>query len=522
MSRKTTKEPESTVNQLGEPTVAGRSALPQDREILSELLKTAPAEVQRKANAPQISVRDANTQFKGRDDDVQNLADCVEGVVKATAVGSTLTATAVTGAPGVGKTTLLKHVVNELKKRKVPVIELKPEQLESAETFSNAIRTLAESRTRKALLAMKEVSGTVATKTLDYVGELGLHVMKGGAQAAGDLPFDFEIPRVEVASATLETWRRNATANVFAVLQTLRFLYPKGFALVIDEAQTLARYQGTDNETTTAGHVIGALATDSGREKAHMRQCTVLAAGLPDTPDVMDSLGSFATNRYQLQPLSRDAIRDTIIGAIAEGAKGDKELERMATDLWPDLLTEMYGDWTRHAAAASEGAKTALLLWKREAITAEWGWAALTRMADIVRDEVYEKVITDCMDEKVPDTVRDTVAWALLCNGNELSEENLQATLKEPLEQRWARVAGAPTTDAGRTDAVEKIIRGCKHAGLIDQATPKTGHVRTGTYYCPIPTLLEYLTRPLITDVDTVKRWLAAVDINHEPPGDGT
>lgn len=374
-----------------------------NRKDIAKQLAQAPHDVRELAEDAPISVKDADTQFTGRDADVNRIARRVEGVIKQTSTGRNLTATAITGAPGVGKTTLLLHTIEELKKRKIEVLELNAEHLESDKTFSNAIQQATKGRLQAKLLGAKRIGKDLAVRTIDLGLNFAAQLAKAAALFQSGGVVDIEIPTIDIATQTYQAWQQRQVPDVFSVLQTIQYMYPDGVAIVVDEAQNLAKFQPSKNETTCAGHVIASLSTAAGRARAKMKKTTVLCAGLPDTIDVMSNLGSLGIHRHQLQPLPFESIRKVINGCIDEGAAGNKPLARLAKQLWASHLTNMYGDWTRHGAAAAQSAKLTLETWGEDALTSSWGWPALVTMADVTRDRVYDHVITEAKKHKVPE-----------------------------------------------------------------------------------------------------------------------
>lgn len=497
--------------------IAGQASdsLIADWDHIAKTLSTAPAEVQRISKRPPISVKDAGTQFVGRSADVEGIVERVTGVIRQTKSGAALPATVITGASGVGKSTLLRRVQDTLIQKKVPVLKLKAQQLESEATFAKAVRDATEGLLRSKLMKAKRIAGEVGTRTVDLTVEFAAHLLHAAGRVSNVIPFDVSIPKVDIATATYKAWLEGKPTNVFATLQTIHYMYPKGMVLIIDEAQTLRRYRSVDGESTCAGHVINSLATADGRRDGRMERCTVLCAGLPDTVDVIDELGSFGTEPHPLSPLPAENVQELINACIDEGAKGNAKLARKARELWANKLTDMYGDWTRHAAAAAQSAKLALLKWKDDALTQDWGWPAVVTMADKLRARVYQKVIDNADEHQIPDNLRDTIVHGLQCNDKQFTKDQLARLIRVTMQQEWSEYGYSADQHKDQTAA---LIQSCKHCGLLDLAKEHTGDIEKDNYFCPIPSLLNHLGTLSKTPQDRIDHYLDQAELSSSLP----
>lgn len=324
--------------------------------------------------------------------------------------------------------------------------------------------------------------------------------------------------QVHAAANAYNGWKERQTVSVTDCLQTLGFLFPNGVAIIVDEAQTLEDYLDHENpRESTAAQIVQGLATPDGRDAADVENATVIFAGLGDAVDVIGALGSYGLEHIQLEPMGEERVAELIMTSVKELGKEMSDQESKAFEsTWLPALVMEYGEWTRHAAGAAQAAKTVLEVTSGSGITDPKSWAATVRLADGVREGVYEYVRGQARKHGVPIEVSDTLAIALAANGNALTEQQTHEIIATVQEDIQNRMQGKATADLG-TLSSGSVIKGCKRAGLLEAATGQTRGVPKDMMFCPVPSLIRDIVQDHSTKNKQIGKWLKECQLKTEP-----
>lgn len=494
-----------------------RSWVTSDMHVVEGNMETASAEVQDICATTKLNVKDRGEHFIGRTKEIKRLIDQTTRTVKAKkARNDQLTGSIVCGATGVGKTTLLEEARDRMRKEGITVLQLQPTHLHDPKSFSDAV----QSATGNNLRALLSKGATAATETTAHAIDGATAVYIAAQLTTAGVPTEPSDVNVHALAQTHEAWQDRRTANVNDVLRTLGYLHPNGVAIWIDEAQGLiGAIDHEDPRASTAAKIITALATANGRNGAGVKNATIIFSGLGDTAQVIGDLGSFGLDEIQLQPMEPEQCSDLMVRELRTGAGKDAELAHALEQAWIPPMLEIYGEWTRHAAAGAQALRTVAAKMGRKAITSGLGWAATITMANSIRDQVYQDIRDRAQKHDVPDELRDTLAQALLRNDRRLSRKaatTVSLIVHRDQFKEFRLDAGSPQE---QLDRAGQTLRACLRAGILEYGRNKNEPCYEH-YYCPVPSLLSNLTEAPQTHMAQMMAWLSEANLSTDAPPD--
>lgn len=493
----------------------GAEFITTDRGAVQRILARGTKRVREVTANATVGVKDRGEFFIGRDGEIKQIENRVLRTVKATKASEGRTGIILMGAPGVGKTSLV-DTARERLSESIETIELEPSHLQTPETFSDEMRARCGNRIRKLRSRLGEGALLAGAHSVDAIASiiLGLGFTTSGWPVQ---PTDVQ---VHAAANTLKAWREGNPASISDVLRAIGWLYNDGLAIFIDEAQTLGDFlDHEDPRKSSAARIVQAIATPKGRQRAGVERMTGVFAGLSDTADVIGDLGSFGLKKIRLRPMEISDTQELTRREIAR-ASGDREssLSRAVEQVWLEPLTEMYGDWTRHAAGAAQAAREMVKGLQFNALTDPGGWAGVVTLADEVREEVYDDVRERAERHHVPQTIRDCLARALFCNGGSLSSTEARKLVGRVMTDTYDAEGVPSLTPEQHRQGVTNLIRRCKRSGILDSADKHHPSVPKEHLYCPVPSLISSLVNGATTDPKQLRRWLEECDLNSKEP----
>lgn len=458
-------------------------------------------------------MKDAPDDFVGR---VGELAKLHSAIARATAATDSATQSkgiVLSAAPGAGKTSIIEELARQLRKDNVAVADLNPEDITSAESFSEAVRGQSPWSDFARLWQVGKTAGESVTVLTDKIIQLGISA--GATIIRGEKT---EVPDVEPITSVVEVWRKKGTPTPEQVLRMLNHSRREGCVVMIDEAQTLRELTKRNSAAEKcATKIIRSLSHPKGRRQAGINRATIIFSGLTDTREVVWRLGSPAIDPMVLAPLHHDYVADMIANRIREGTKDDAPLAEAAIEAWTVTLVPEFGDWTRHGEAAAEAAEDIVRQFGRQAVDAPWGIGAVIKLADEYRNGAYLSIRERADEEGVTDELRDLISQALWRNGNIVTKAVVTEVTRTEME-RTNRKASETKILRKTEDAISRMMR----CGMLDTTAHLEQHRNLNGYYCPIPTLLRYLTNPPPANLPSLLEIIGqhGLQLDEPQPGD--
>lgn len=392
-------------------------------------------------------------------------------------------------APGAGKSSIMAELQRRLEKRDISVISVKPHDIFSPSAFRKVIEEQPPWSDRKAMQEVRQAFAMGLAEGADRVAgaETGGYAVLHGVPVA--------VEELKLARTTLDAWLKGDPPNTGDMLRLLQYGKPGGCVLIIDEAQDMREFLDNEEYRNHLHTIIEYLGVPSSRKKFGIERATVLLAGLPDTPTVVAKIGARGVKPVVVAPLEPEAVREVMEHAIRKGAGSNRELAKAAEALWSESLVEGYGDWTRNAQAGAQAVEMLVQRYGNELLTAPWRWSAIRKLGDRFRwyafDHIIQRARGEGESEGIQDELVDTVAIALIRNGNRISQTQLIDTVERAIRTFQYRGMGddaqAVATEAQRV--VSRLLR----SGMLDRTDclPANEDRQPFAYYCPIPSLLN-------------------------------
>lgn len=478
-----------------------------DRDAIAKTLAVTDPEFQRLCKGATLDVKDRGDTFVGRAEELGDTMDRVTLAIKAESQDDKPTGTIIRGAPGAGKSTLMQELQKRLDENGVECVSLGTDSFKTPDVFNEAIKKRTGHRIRAWLKNAGPKARRAGSRTVDALMKTwGLLTMRQGG-----LPVEADDLHVDIVSQTVEGWESGKRMAVEDSLRTLDFVFPNGVAILVDEAQTIEDQLDNPNaKEGTAALIVRAISTKKGRADMGLKNTTAVFAGLSNTSDVIGKLGSFGLHPIQLQTMEPEQVREYLTSGLREiRPNQDDPIAEAIERIWIPALCEEYGEWTRHAAAARQALRAILRIRGDETLSGPEGWAGVVAMADAIRREVYRDVQEKLTKNAVPETVVDTLTWALAANGNELTDV---------VTRKLIDSAKAHADQEGRDRSTADTLLRCKNSGLIDTATEKTPNVREKRIYSPIPSLIRNFLRKITTQPERIREWIENEELSTELP----
>lgn len=471
-------------------------------EALECALCDCPENVRIEVEVEKPILRGSADKLLGRERTIQEILDGTVKVTQGPKSDQSVRATAITGPPGAGKTSILEEVTKRLEAKEVKVIKLEAAKLASPEAFSTKMKEVepwkSQDTWRRIGDAIATGTATAADDLLSVWTTLGLSKLVKGIDEADAGPMQ----------AALQAWQAGRVADMSAILKLLQNSSEHGVVIIIDEAQELVAYGTESEEAKNAQIVLKQLNDPTTRANNRVWNVTMIVAGMQDTPEIIGGLSTVRPEEITLGPVTRDVARAMIEGRIRKAtvSEGDQQL---AIAQWAGPLAERYGDWTRHAQAAGEAARIVLSHGGQAALLEPWGQALLVEQADKYRTKLHEEIISRAETHGVNSELQTTVMDALERNG-----QSLRAPKLEELIGHWTVLtAGEPNRsllDEAVTKRVENMVKQMKRAGLIS--------LRNGRYLSPIPSMTTYMTTERKAELQHTLPVIEAAGLNTADP----
>lgn len=465
-------------------------------------LAECPEDIRIEVESETPELRGEPEKVLGRSAEVNKIKKAVLKVTKAPKGKRTVKATALSGPPGAGKTTVLWEVKRQLEEENVKVIEMEATLITSPETFSDKVKTVDPWNREDTWKRIRDaaITGT-ATAGDEFISMWTTFGLKRLTSEIGEADLG-------PMRAALQAWRDGNTPNMSAVLKLLQNSSEKGVVIIIDEAQELVQYEKGSTRYENAATVLKQLNDPTVRAQNHLWNVTLIVAGMQDTPEIVGGLSTVRPEEIPLGPVSESIVREMIKSGIQAAPISEADQAR-AIEQWTDSLVQRYGDWTRHAQCAREAARVVLTHGGAKALDEPWGTALLIHTADAYRRDLCEEIISRAGLNGVNEQLQTTVMDALARNGGAIAANKME----ELVARHVAAGTGQPginLLDKTIKDERNHAIRNMKRAGQIS--------LRDGRYISPIPSLVNHMTTERKATLEETLPVIAATGLSTADP----
>lgn len=412
-----------------------------------------------------VRVKDLGPIFVGRGE----LLDALIGAVTSQELNeedewsSVEAATVITGAPGVGKSTLIQQVAKELRAKRVGVVRLRARHLESQERLLRRLRRaklVQQAQKSHAWLQKKRSSGK-----LDKLPKFMRNVLRQLDEPA--------IGRLTEYVRTVDEMLKDRQAEPLEILSTFNDAFPQGWTVWMDEAQQLAGL--SDKEM--AKEFLQSMISPSSRVAEGLERGNLVMAGLSDTQNVLDELEVTRPKYVPLGPLSPEEVRELITLHIEKGEEVNDGILVPCRLEWIDTLTNRFHRWTLHAQIAGSLAELAAQYYPNDEAV----------LGDII--EKSESLIGEYCSGRLSSALRhfsheelSTIMHAERQHQGQFGRHDLETII-----QRTRSISGDEEKVQKKT---MRLVRGILHSGLLADLDDKTLTV-------PIPSLRTFCERTL-------------------------
>lgn len=390
--------------------------------------------------------------------------------------------TAVTNAPGIGKSALLDRFRELHGKKGGYILRLQTNDLTSEEALATAIRT-----TRGAKVGMILRLGGYAAKIGATLSGIPLvqAVVEAGKMAASELKVRLpeEVRTPVEARIALGVANSEPSASGIELMKVLGNATDAGVIIEIDEAQELGE---VDRPTTSK--LLQQLGDPSERAALELRSGGIVLAGLPDMDERLATLHKSRVFSLPLAPISKANVRALLATAWKEGLQGtNRQPPRTQTSIVEDL-TEHFHQWTHHAYSAAHAIYEIV---QRTAKAAPWSnvqpndstlheWFRTS--AALSTSQLYDRTANLAAGYVGPDGVHEVVQ--LLHKNGEIQHHELLGLFERHRQRAEMDPIGKVTDDI----ALQRLL----HSGLIGRERDENEGL-TGRLTCPVPSMVNYL-----------------------------
>lgn len=484
-------------------------------EAIADELRGLPVGAARLIRHAKGRLKDEPVEFIGREDELARYEYAVRNAIaadddkrpdgKTVSGGTGLT---ITAAPGAGKTTVVRRLAERLRKDNIAVALIHASKLESPATLAEALKGQPPWSRQDwwQRLGVDAAHGLSVATDAAVQGGIGYAALQAGLPP--------EAPDLGIAKNLAKAWLNTPNPVIESTLRMLDIASANGTVLIIDEAQLVHDIAaGSDIGHRCVTHVINALATPAGRFDAGVARTTIILTGLSDTRRMVKQTGSWGLEPEILPPLPSHHVRELIRRGIRRGCDGDAQRAAPAEREWIGPLAEEFGDWTRHAQAASYASELILRECGQGAIDGN-GLYATALLAEKFRNSAYGNVIDTAEDDGVTREMIELVGHALHRNGNRISEAAMAELIKGGVNAGWQQLMNLEIAVLATT---HRLLR----SGIIDRTAEISTITPAGYYYGPIPSMNHAITRDRPELNDAERTILLGAGLSIELPNSG-